>query len=294
MTSANQDILNHQASRQLAKLAEAVHGCGYYPGEIKGFNNLGFRGWWHAYFAYRSAPLGQASEKMVTATFYNFAPRMVAKSIPSCWEIMTPAVVRSQHLEFIDQAMHRIFSDDQFESPFKAVHRILRPIDDKLPVAGRPLYAAWASEVWPEDSMLAVWHAVTLLREFRFDGHNIALLAGELDPTECHVMMAADGRGDPATIQRIRGWTAEEWKHAAQRLIQRGLIDERGKQTVAGRVARKDVEHHTDRLANSIIAVLADNIEPLLKLLSLISDRLLQSGEIPGIWPPPNVAALTE
>ena len=294
MSHTKESVLNHQASRQLAKLAEAVHGCGYYPNEIKDFNNRGFRGWWHAYFAYRSAPLGHASEKIVTATFYNFAPRMVAKSIPSCWEIMSPATVRSTHLELIDQAMHRIFNDKQFEPSFKVAHNILRSIGDKLPVAGRPLFASWASEVWPEDSMLAVWHGVTLLREFRFDGHNIALLAGDLDPIECHVMMAADGRGDPATIQKIRGWTIEEWQHAAARLRHRGLIDENGKQTDAGLVARKNIEHHTDRLASSIVAVLADDVESLLKLLSLFSDHLLSSGEIPGIWPPPNVAALTE
>ena len=106
--------------------------------------------------------------------------------------------------------------------------------------------------------------------------------------------MAADGRGDPATIQKIRGWTIEEWQHAAARLRHRGLIDENGKQTDAGLVARKNIEHHTDRLASSIVAVLADDVESLLKLLSLFSDHLLSSGEIPGIWPPPNVAALTE
>ena len=294
MTHVDENIHSHRAQRDLAKLAEAVHGCGYYPAEIKGFSERGFRGWWHAYFAYRSAPLGQATEKMVTATFYNFAPRMVAKSIPSCWEIMSPAMVRSTHLEFIDEAMRRIFSDVQFESSFKAAERILRPIGDQLPVAGRPLFASWASEVWPEDSRLAVWHGATLLREFRFDGHNIALLAGDLDPTECHVMMAADGRGDPATIQKIRGWTTDEWQDAAQRLKQRGLINEHGKQTDAGRIARRSIEHHTDRLAKPIVSVLAEDATPLLKLFSLFSDRLLSSGEIPGIWPPPNVAALTE
>ena len=40
---------------------------------------------------------------------------------------------------------------------------------------GRPLYAAHADLPWPEDAHLRLWHALTLLREYRGDGHIAAL-----------------------------------------------------------------------------------------------------------------------
>ena len=35
----------------------------------------------------------------------------------------------------------------------------------------RPLYAAHAELDWPDEPQLVLWHAVTLLREYRGDGH---------------------------------------------------------------------------------------------------------------------------
>ena len=86
---------NHAAlARRFARAAEPLHSCAYYADEIRRFTELGFSGWWHAYFAYRSAPMGAASAKEVTAAFYNFAPRMVQKAVPNCWEVMSPVDVR--------------------------------------------------------------------------------------------------------------------------------------------------------------------------------------------------------
>ncbi len=46
---------------------------------------------------------------------------------------------------------------------------------------GRPLYAAHAELPWPDEPHLVLWHAVTLLREYRGDGHVAALLGCRRD-----------------------------------------------------------------------------------------------------------------
>ena len=47
----------------------------------------------------------------------------------------------------------------------------------------------------PEQPHLAFWHATTLLREHRGDGHLAALLELGLDPLEALVTHTATGKG---------------------------------------------------------------------------------------------------
>jgi hypothetical protein len=41
---------------------------------------------------------------------------------------------------------------------------------------GRPLHAGHAELPWPDSPLAALWHATTLLREYRGDGHIIRWL----------------------------------------------------------------------------------------------------------------------
>ena len=186
--------------RRLGRTVEPIHTVAYYSPEIYGFNDDGFKGWWHAYFAYRSAPMGRVSAATVTAVFYNFAPRMVERAVPGCWDIMEPDAVRARQLELTTASMQRALGDYPDPDEIAAAADALRSFAGDLPVGARPLYAGWAAEPWPGDStgggdVMDLWHGCTLLREFRFDGHNIALAAGDLDPVECHVMMTTGGHG---------------------------------------------------------------------------------------------------
>ena len=135
-----------------------------------------------------------------------------------------------------------------------------------------------------------LWHGATLLREFRFDGHNIALAAAPLDPVECHLMMASHGFGNAETIQKIRGWTADEWDSAHQRLVERGWLTSAGEQTESGAAARRQVEQHTDALASSMELPLgAEAAAELAELLEQMREFLMSGGEVHGVWPPPTV-----
>src|SRR5262245_65941192 len=81
------------AARRLARVVEPFHSVTYYAPEILQLADDGYRGWWHAYFAYRPAPLGAVGAPVVTAVFYNFAPRMVERALPSVWELQPPTAV---------------------------------------------------------------------------------------------------------------------------------------------------------------------------------------------------------
>jgi hypothetical protein len=60
---------------------------------------------------------------------------------------------------------------------------------------GRPLYAGHAGLDWPDAPHVAAWHAATLLREHRGDGHIAALVAAGLSGIDALVTHVATGQG---------------------------------------------------------------------------------------------------
>ncbi len=280
-------------TRRLAKAAEPLHSCAYYADEVKRFTEFGFSGWWHAYFAYRAAPMGAVSAQEVTVAFYNFAPRMVEKAVPSCWEVMSPRNVRQQQIQIMEEALHRIFENDVPDRRAAYAAEALRETLKGLETSGRPLYEAWGTESWPESLLLSLWHAATLLREYRFDGHNDALREADISGLGCHLMMAADGRGTPTVIQSIRGWTPKEWQLEAEKLRSRGWINAEGLHTELGRSVRRDIELATDRNAGLVVADLGDQrSERVLGALEGIAGFLIKSGTVPGSWPPKHLGQM--
>ena len=82
----------------------------------------------------------------------------------------------------------------------------------EIEIEARPLAASFAALDRPDGSAaIDLWHTCTLWREYRGDGHNLALANAGIDGLEAHLLMAAHGRGNQPTITGIRGWTAEEW-----------------------------------------------------------------------------------
>ncbi len=116
----------------------------------------------------------------------------------------------------------------------------------------------------PPEPLARLWHAATVLREHRGDGHVAALVAAGLDGCEALVLRTAvdlaarqDGpAGWPGLswpreqVQPLRGWTDQEWEQAAARLAGRGWIDAGGVATAAGSAAHREVELATDLAAS--------------------------------------------
>lgn len=203
-----------------------------------------------AYFASRSAAMGPVSAAVTTATFYNFNPELVATHIPRAWQLSEPAAILAARLRAADRGLRRLLGEEALASgELVELAGLARDAASDLPPEGRVLFAAHAGLGWPRDPHLVLWHAATLLREFRGDGHLAALLEADLSGIEAIVTHVATGRGFTETAARaLRGWSREEWAEAVQRLRERGTLDGAGGLTDTGAAVRQAVEARTDRL----------------------------------------------
>ncbi len=283
-------------ARQIAALVNPIHNVSYYTPEIRVFNDeLGVKGWWTAYFAYRSAPMGRVEPEVIASCFYGFAPRMIRRGVPEVWERVDPQQALDVRLDAVDRAWRRIFADAPAvasEGVAEAASLLRRSIEG-VDAGARPLYAGHTTLPWPDRDAaphLQLWHACTLLREHRGDSHTLALAAAEVDPVQCQVLMAARGHGNKTTLQKIRGWNDDEWDGAVRALHLRGWVHADGTMTPQGREGRRAVEEHTDSLAAEPARRLGvAGVQRLEQLLGPVHEVLLGPGGIPGVWPPPHV-----
>jgi hypothetical protein len=194
--------------------------------------------------------MGPVSAGVTAATFYNFNPALVAQSIPHAWTLASIDAILAARLRAVDRALRRMLGEEAVGSAEVAeAARLARTATTGLRPAGRPLYAAHAELPWPDEPHLALWHAITLLREYRGDGHVAALLIADVSGLDALVTHTATGRGfTPATARATRGWSEDEWAAAEDALRERGLLDSDGL-TAAGGQLRASVEADTDRRA---------------------------------------------
>ncbi|MET9044171.1 hypothetical protein ABZX34_15135 [Streptomyces sp. NPDC004362] len=237
--------------RQLWHLLEPLHALLYYAPEA--FEEAAALGYgigerWPSYFPYRAAPLGAVGGERAASAFYSFSPRMVAENIVPAWRIARPEAVLKARERAVDRVYRSILSDRVDSPELARAAALARRAAEAANTAGRPLAAANAELPWPRAPHQQLWHAATILREHRGDGHLAALLVAGLDPVESLVSFAAIGA---ASVERFesRGWTSQEWAAARDRLVARGLVNQDGTATEAGRELRRRVEQHTDELA---------------------------------------------
>ncbi len=202
-------------ARTLWPAFETIHATVYFAPEApEAYRALGLKGGWMGYFATRSAAMGAASPGLVTAVFYNFHPAMVARALPDAWALATPEEVLAARLGVVDAALRRLLPEHVATPALAEAAALAREAAEAPALSGRPLYGALRSLAWPDPPHLILWHASTLLREHRGDGHVAALTAAGLDGCEAHVVLAATGRVTRATLQDNRKWSDAEWADA--------------------------------------------------------------------------------
>jgi hypothetical protein len=137
---------------------------------------LGFTNYWDTYFDGRAAPLGLASAELVDALFYNFAPGEVARHIPIVWRTTTPEAAISARQKGCVKALRRILGLRLDSPAFARATELLLGAATSAPFDGRPMYAALRAIPVPNDVVARCFHAASLLREHRGDGHIAALM----------------------------------------------------------------------------------------------------------------------
>ena len=270
-------------ARRMWPAFETYHAHIYFvPEAAEAYRRLGLKGGWMGYFASRAAPLGPASPELVTAVFFNFHPAMVARALPDAWALASPGDVLTARLGAADAALRRLIPD-HVGSPAEAEAAALaREAAEAPALAGRPLFAALRSLPWPDEPHLVLWHACTLLREHRGDGHVAALTGAGLDGCEAHVSVTATGAVPRETLQSNRKWSDDEWAAAEERLKERGWLDAGGALTDAGRAGRAEVEARTDTLAEEPWRALGpERTERLLELVTPMARAINDGGGVP-------------
>jgi hypothetical protein len=158
---------------------------------------------------------------------------------------------------------------------------LLQSALEGCPGEGRPLFEANLALEWPEEPHLALWHAATLVREHRGDGHLAALRRAGLDACEAHVTQVAASGVGLETIKPYRGWSDVDWSEAAERLRRRGWLEEDGALTSEGARVRAQVEDETDAGGAVVVERLGTDADRLFALLGDVVGRLLATGVIP-------------
>jgi hypothetical protein len=260
---------------------DSLHAMLYFAPEADDeLTKVGLRPGRMGYFASRSAAMGPVSAGVTTATFYNFNPTLVARHIPRAWGLASTEDILAARLRAADRALRRLLGDEGVRSPaVTAAAELARAATVGLSPQGRPLYAAHAELSWPDDPHLVLWHAVTLLREYRGDGHVAVLLGSGLSGLDALVTHTATGRGFTVQAAKAtRGWSDEEWAGGEERLRAAGLLDDHGL-TADGAQLRESIERATDELAAAPWLRLGpDGTDRLIELGRALSRQLVASG----------------
>jgi hypothetical protein len=254
------------------------------PEHDEEFSALGLKPGRMSYFAGRAAPMGAVGAGVVTATFYNFSPSLVAHMIPRAWTLASPEQVVEARWGIARASLTRLLGQEAIDSAeFAELAGLLREACEALTPEGRPLYAGHADLGWPGEPLLDLWHAATLLREYRGDGHIAALLHADLNGLEALITHTATGRGFtlPAA-QATRGWSQEEWAAESAALVERGLLDDDGGLTPHGKDLRGRVEAETDVLgADPWLLLGQERTERVIELGKGFARLLVAGGAFP-------------
>ena len=233
------------------------------------YTALGLDAGMMGYFGSRAAAMGPVQAEVVVATFFNFNPKAVHAVVPEVWRRASCAALWQARLAAVDAALGRILGRRLTEPDIARAADLLRGAVDACHPEGRPLFAGHVAQDWPVEPHLALWFGITLLREYRGDGH-IA-------------RHGATGAVPPSVLQRTRAWSDDEWTAAQRGLLARGWLAADGTLTAVGSTHRDEVERRTDDLAAGPWARLSgDDAIWLAALGKDLSATIVAAGTFPG------------
>ncbi|MBB1246193.1 hypothetical protein GL263_21935 [Streptomyces durbertensis] len=278
--------LDARAGRRCHGAVNPLHSLVYFSPELaEEFGSAGVTDRSSVYLAARAAPLGAVGPGTVTATFYSFSHRMIAERLPAVWRQIPPEQALESRLRAADRALRRLLGEQTVESPelAEAAELALRAAEG-CERGARPLYAANADLPVPDEPHLALWHAATMLREHRGDGHLAVLLSMGLTGLEAQASHTATGRGmSPRWVLATRGFTEQEWRAALTGLRARGLVDDNNSITDTGLALRKQIEARTDDVDRAPYEHLgAAGVARLTELAGALTMKAVGAGAFPA------------
>ncbi|MEO5974269.1 MAG: hypothetical protein ABIQ38_03560 [Ilumatobacteraceae bacterium] len=272
-------------SRHLAAALEPIAGQVYFSPECHAnYQALGFgegRGVQDgvamanrvAYFTSRGSVMGQVSGHVVAATFAVFNPDIVIPSVEEGWKLTDATSICSARDRGAIAQLERILGP----SP-RGVDRaqeLLQRAVDPLKIEGRALFAGLRSLEMPNSMLGATWRLADMLREYRGDSHIAAWVSEGLDAVEVCLLTDAFSGLPMRTYSATRGWRAEQFDPATERLVSRGLLDASGETfTTAGRETRSRIELNTDRQMGAAMNAIEGDLAELMEILSPLAQAI--------------------
>ncbi len=265
-----------RTARTMWHLLEPIHAVTYFSDETTAaYKAVGLKGFWQGYFASRVAPMGPVGGEVCAAVFYNFQPEMVQRALPSAWAAASPETVLAARDEALQPVLASMFGDA--DSVAEAADLATLAIEG-CALEGRALFAGHAALPPPDDAILRLWWAATLLREHRGDGHIAALMVDGIGGLESHVLASLDMGLPAASFGRIHHLPAAQLDIVIGGLRDRGLVGDDGWLSATGQAVKRRVESLTDDLAAPPYECLAaDELEALEATLEPLATRLVSA-----------------
>jgi hypothetical protein len=197
------------------------------------------------------------------------------------WDVVTPAQLLEARLAAAGAMLRRTLGALADTAEVEEAASLARTAAEAASahLSGKPLFAGHAALVWPDDPLLVLWHAQSLLREFRGDIHIAAMCAEGIDGCEALVTHAASGDIAAGVLQTSRAWSDDAWAAAVDSLRAKGHLDANGAFTDKGRTSRQWVEDQTD--AGSVLAYEAvgeEGCDRLRMVCRPMSKAIVESG----------------
>lgn len=228
----------------------------------------------------RACVLGEPSGAVVAAAFGGFEPGLITALYDAGRSACPLADVRSAREAGAVAALREALGEpDDLVTTAGSLRRAVEAIPT---AAGRPLAAGLMALGWPEEPHGRLWHACSILREYRGDAHLAAYVVAGLDGLEANLLTELQVGWDPLAYTATRGWSAEAMTAAVGRLEARGLVAD-GALTADGVALRNAIEQTTEQLVRPVVDALGSDLPAVVTTLRGWSDRIVEHG-----WFPPD------
>jgi hypothetical protein len=239
-------------------------------------NGLDFLG---GYIWGRSSVLGEPEGTVVASAFGVFEPGLVVSLYDAARAACGLAHVRVAKEAGAVESLRQVLGDPDGLEEVVARLRVVVAAADPY---GRAMHAGLAALPWPADPLGQLWHACSILREHRGDGHLAACVTAGLNGLQANLLTELLVGWEPFAYTASRGWSPEAMQAGMASLEARGLVVG-GALSVEGRRLRSEIEASTDRSVQPVVDALGDDLPALVETLDGWSQRIIDKG-----WFPPD------
>ena len=230
----------------------------------------------------RASVLGEPEAPVVASAFGVFEPELIASLYDAGRQVCSLTDVRAAKESGAVAALRHVLGHLDTVTDVEPVVAVLRRAAAAASPTGRPLHSGWTALPWPADPLGQLWHACSILREHRGDGHVAAYVSAGLSGLEANLLTEALVGWEPLSYTGSRGWSPEAMQEATAALAERGLLAD-GALTPAGQTLRDEVERTTDRLVAPAVRAAGPELGEAVARLNEWSRLITEAG-----WFPPD------